>query len=68
MAKREPEVRLDVFQSSAGWWDFRLVGKNLGVGMRDWYPRPNPPWKTERGARRAGEKVIAALKRAKFVL
>jgi len=67
MAKRKPRVGLDVFQCASRWWDFRLVGKNLGVGMRDWYPRTNPPWKTEGGARRAGEKVLAALRRAEFV-
>ena len=69
MAKREPTVRLEVYLDgtvSSGMWKFRLDGTNLGEVMMFW-EHCRWGWDTRAKARRAGEKVQAALKRAKFV-
>ena len=67
MAKRRAEVRIKVFELGDDDWDFRIVGKGLGVTMKTWEPG-RPYWKTKAAARKAGKATLVALRRAKFVL
>ena len=68
MAKREPMVRLRVSRVDphSDKWYWYILGANLGVEMTAWIPR-KPSYETKAAACKAGLKVLAALRQAKFV-